>query len=133
MKSTNHTNNIKTLKVQIKKFKDLTEAYWYDAKIEDGVDSQILFEDSYYGLSEEYNNYIYFSSNGGSYSKNFKSKDLSKILKLIKRDGYKVQYVKDKEYFGVDIITKKEYMNYKIKDIMDKNTKYITDTMKVMM
>jgi len=46
----------KNLKVQIKKFKDLTEAYWYDAKIEDGVDSQIFFEDSYYGLSEEYNN-----------------------------------------------------------------------------
>jgi len=109
--------------IKIQKHKDLSTQNWYGTKL----DSQMTFEKSWYGLSDEIKSYFEIGHNGGSYALNFDSKNLNVILKLLKKLGkLEVSYVKEKNMFSTEEITKKEYLSMKVKDERDDYTDMLT-------
>ncbi len=84
--------------VRIKLHEDKTSQVWYGTN----KDSQISVSEGFYNISKLFNLYTknkftggkYFElgNNGGSYSLNFNRKDLRKITKVLKENGWKITF-----------------------------------------
>ena len=114
------------MKYEIQKHEDLSTQSWYGTKF----DSQMMFKDTWYKIDKVIlDKYFEIGNNGGSYSLNFNSNNLEKILNELNIKEEDITYLQDiTEENGMRTtltISKIEYMKFNTKQTRDEYTDYL--------